>query len=292
MQNISRKVLSPRIGVLLQRLMVMQRSNYSAVNDSVSHDDGFHKIPMGQSDLGEQTRLSFQSKDMKESGKTGVASVSADGFRLLDGSFMFGPIAVFPKTVLSWRVFSPDEITERSLELFFLLQPKLDCLVVGAGDQADVDKVRKNLAGLISKGSLGFEVMDTEHAISTFNFLNAEGRYVAAALFPPTHLSISEAQHGRSMDKVRSSLDVGESYLFDIDVKTDGIAQLCGRVFGKNTKEASEMEKKIRRIQGERAETAESDMILKDEDRLQELEERRSEVNKLKEEFKKKIGDK
>lgn len=67
---------------------------------------------------------------------------------------MFGPIGVFPKTVLSWRVLTPDDITEESLELFFLLQPKLDILIVGAGNKEHVDKVRRNVAGVISRHKL------------------------------------------------------------------------------------------------------------------------------------------
>lgn len=54
-----------------------------------------------------------------------VYSVNEVGFRLVDSSYLFGPIALFPKTALSWRVLSPEEITPESLELFFLLQPKV-----------------------------------------------------------------------------------------------------------------------------------------------------------------------
>jgi len=57
--------------------------------------------------------------------QTSIATVSSVGFRLVDKSFLFGPIAVFPKTTLSWRVLSPSDITPESLELFFMLQPKV-----------------------------------------------------------------------------------------------------------------------------------------------------------------------
>lgn len=74
---------------------------------------------------------------------------------------MFGPIAVFPKTVLSWRVPSVDHITPESLELFFLLQPKLDILIIGVGDQADIDKVRKKLTPVLNKKCIPYELLRT-----------------------------------------------------------------------------------------------------------------------------------
>lgn len=79
---------------------------------------------------------------------------------------MFGPIAVFPKTVLSWRVASVDDITPESLELFFLLQPKLDILVIGVGDQSDIDKVRKKIAPVLHEKRIPYELL------KTVNFFN------------------------------------------------------------------------------------------------------------------------
>ncbi|CAG9577129.1 unnamed protein product [Danaus chrysippus] len=39
---------------------------------------------------------------------------------------------------------------------------------------------------------LNVELQTVEHACSTFNFLNSEGRSVAGALIPPLHLDINE----------------------------------------------------------------------------------------------------
>ena len=74
---------------------------------------------------------------------------------------MFGPIAVFPKTVLSWRVLTPDDITEDSLCLFFLLQPKIDILVVGVGDRKNLDSVRKRVIPAVQKHRIGLELHTT-----------------------------------------------------------------------------------------------------------------------------------
>jgi hypothetical protein len=47
------------------------------------------------------------------------------GFRLNNGMYVLGPMAIFPRTVLSWNVGSVDEINEDSLSLFCLLEPKI-----------------------------------------------------------------------------------------------------------------------------------------------------------------------
>lgn len=40
---------------------------------------------------------------------------------------------------------------------------------------------------LSTKMRTSFEILPTEHACTTFNFLNSEGRNVAAVLIPPKH---------------------------------------------------------------------------------------------------------
>lgn len=41
--------------------------------------------------------------------------------------------------------------------------------------------------------NINVEVLSTEQACATFNFLNAEGRMVAGAILPPIHVSINES---------------------------------------------------------------------------------------------------
>lgn len=41
------------------------------------------------------------------------------------------------------------------------------------------------------KWKISFEILTTEHACTTFNFLNTEGRNVAAALIPPKYFTAS-----------------------------------------------------------------------------------------------------
>ena len=42
---------------------------------------------------------------------------------------------IFPKTIYSWNIEDHKEINENSLSLFKLLDPKIDILIIGTGDQ-------------------------------------------------------------------------------------------------------------------------------------------------------------
>ncbi|XP_063708455.1 NADH dehydrogenase [ubiquinone] 1 alpha subcomplex assembly factor 3 [Culicoides brevitarsis] len=121
-----------------------------------------------------------------------VDSYSQLGFRLNNRVFVLGPMAIFPKTVLSWDVASKDDIDENSLRLIALLEPKIDILILGIGD-AEVDpNFMKKILAFMKKYKINVEVLRTEQACSTFNFLNAESRMVAALLIPPMHMRVNE----------------------------------------------------------------------------------------------------
>lgn len=194
----------------------------------------FHDIPLSDDQMSFRSRLTRLSNEMLESKKVGIRCISRFGFRLIDGTFVFGPVAVFPMTVLSWRVPTPAHITEESVEFFTLLEPKIDVLIIGAGGRMNVDSVRKRISRFLIKSKIGFEVMDTEEAVSTFNFLNGEHRCVAGALFPPPDLVVGSLEHGRAMELLKSydELDIHpllgglESTL---SIKKDIIKKLWGQ---------------------------------------------------------------
>lgn len=164
--NFSRRTLSQVKG---QRPKEVNRADTGVLGE-------YHHTPLGKSDLPQKTRVSYLSAQMLEAKQIGVRGLSCYGFRMIDGSFLYGPVALFPKVALSWRVLTPDDITPESLSLFVNLEPKIDVLVVGAGDKKNIDKVRHRIASFLREHKVGLEIMDTEDAISTFNFLNAEGR--------------------------------------------------------------------------------------------------------------------
>lgn len=93
---------------------------------------------------------------------------------------------------MSWNVANFDEINEESLSLFCMLEPKVDVLVIGIGDQSVTPAFSRKIMKFMQKFAINVEVLNTEQACATFNFLNAEGRMVAAAMIPPNHIKINE----------------------------------------------------------------------------------------------------
>lgn len=121
-----------------------------------------------------------------------INGYSVMGFRLNNGIFVVGPIALFPQSILGWNIEGDHDINEKSLSLFLNLHPKLDVFIIGVSDATDnkliADTRMKVLNIIRSKGypKLNLEVMPTEKAVTTFNFLTCEQRFVGAALIPPT----------------------------------------------------------------------------------------------------------
>lgn len=123
-----------------------------------------------------------------------IDSYSTDGFRLNSGVFVCGPAAFFPRTLLSWDVEGPWDVTIDSLSLFWLMEPKPDILVLGVGDSGNTiaDEVRI----FLNQKKINLMLLDTAQACGIFNFMNADHRNVAAALIPcQTMRLVTDAQH-------------------------------------------------------------------------------------------------
>lgn len=116
-----------------------------------------------------------------------VDAFSQIGFRLNNGLSVMGPVALFPKTVLSWKINSAADINEDALSLFYLLEPKIDLLILGIGDKGS--KIDTSIIQFMKQKGINLEILPTESACTTFNFLNEERRYVAAGLIPPYSLT-------------------------------------------------------------------------------------------------------
>uniref|UniRef100_A0A1A9UDK1 NADH dehydrogenase [ubiquinone] 1 alpha subcomplex assembly factor 3 n=1 Tax=Glossina austeni TaxID=7395 RepID=A0A1A9UDK1_GLOAU len=121
-----------------------------------------------------------------------ITGYSQYGFRLNNDIVVIGPIAVFPKSVLSWNVDNLNDINEESLSLFTTLEPKIDVLILGVGDQTPTSSFSKKILYFMKTHKINVEVLRTEQACATFNFLNAENRMVASALIPPVHITYNE----------------------------------------------------------------------------------------------------
>lgn len=94
-------------------------------------------------------------------------------------------MAIFPRTVMSWNVDCLQSIDENSLRLFLLLEPKIDVLVIGTGDEEVTKEFRNRMGEIGRKYKINIELLKTESAVTTFNFLNAESRMVAGGFLPP-----------------------------------------------------------------------------------------------------------
>lgn len=95
------------------------------------------------------------------------------------------------RSVLSWNVGDAGDINESTLSLFTVLEPKIDVLVIGLGD-AVAPEVAHRIMAFSRKHKVNVEILTTESACATFNFLNAEQRMVAGAFIPPTQLRLNE----------------------------------------------------------------------------------------------------
>ncbi|EFO22171.2 hypothetical protein LOAG_06313 [Loa loa] len=204
----------------------MFSSNYS--NREVLTD--YHYTPFDDNDQGPRTSLSRLNDQMLECQQIGIGSISKYGFRLYDGQFLYGPIAIFPKAVLSWRVLTPDDITPESVHFFAMLEPKLDVLVVGPGDRQHVDPVRRRIAPFLSEHKIGLEIMHSEEAAMLFNMLNIEYRCVAAALYPPDDLLVTTNDQVRLMNMYGKPLAERMDMGSDIDDKLRLAKKRCANI--------------------------------------------------------------
>ena len=85
------------------------------------------------------------------------------GFRLNNKLSVLGPMAIFPRTVFSWNINTVQDINEESLSLFFALEPKLDLLVLGIGDEYLTPTDTTRLLRLVRKHKINCEILPTEH---------------------------------------------------------------------------------------------------------------------------------
>lgn len=162
-----------------------------------------------------------------------IEAYSPLGFRLSNNIRIFGPCAIFPRSILHWNVTSVEDINEDSLSLFGLLEPKLDLLILGLG--SSTANINMSVIQYLRSRKIGVEILPTEHACSTFNFLNAEHRCVAAALIPPEYASIQGSRGATRTDGIVTK-DMMEFQLgiFDVEKDTEEEKRLTEKLYGEN----------------------------------------------------------
>lgn len=139
-----------------------------------------HRLGPSDDEMYQRTTVSVMQKE-PDSGVM-INSYSSRGFNI-DGNKVFGPCAVLPPAILQWNVGSYKDITEESVSLFHMLEPRIEILVLGTG--ARLERINPSVLALLKKKGIAVEVQDTPNACATFNFLTSERRIAAAGLIPP-----------------------------------------------------------------------------------------------------------
>ncbi|XP_064160372.1 NADH dehydrogenase [ubiquinone] 1 alpha subcomplex assembly factor 3 [Anguilla rostrata] len=139
-----------------------------------------HRLGPSDDELYQRTTVSVMQRE--ESGGVLIYGYSPRGFNI-DGNSVIGPCALLPPTILQWNVGNYKDITVESLALFYMLEPRIEVLVLGTGGR--VERIDPNVLKFMNRKGIAVEVQDTPNACATFNFLSSERRIVAAGLIPP-----------------------------------------------------------------------------------------------------------
>ncbi|XP_023582537.1 NADH dehydrogenase [ubiquinone] 1 alpha subcomplex assembly factor 3 isoform X1 [Trichechus manatus latirostris] len=177
-----------------------------------------YRLTPADDELYQRTRISLLQRESPHA--MYIDSYNSCGFTV-NGDRVFGPCALLPHSVVQWNVGSHRDITEESLSLFWMLEPRIEIVVVGTGDR--MERLQPEVLRAMRQRGIAVEVQDTvrsrtwescqeprprqsqadtclllqPNACATFNFLCHEGRVTGAALIPPpgeTALTPSLAQ--------------------------------------------------------------------------------------------------
>ncbi|XP_029457122.1 NADH dehydrogenase [ubiquinone] 1 alpha subcomplex assembly factor 3 [Rhinatrema bivittatum] len=151
-----------------------------AMKDQNWQQQRSHRLSPSDDELYQKTTVSLLEKD--SSNLIFIDGYTTHGFTI-NGNRIIGPCAVIPRTILQWNVGSYKDISRESLALFYMLEPKIEILVLGTGGR--VERLDSDLLKFMRQKGIAVEVQDTPNACATFNFLSSEHRITAAGLIPP-----------------------------------------------------------------------------------------------------------
>lgn len=154
-----------------------------------------HRLTPADDELYQRTRISLLQHESSHA--MYIDSYSSRGF-VVNGNRVHGPCALLPHSVVQWNVGSHQDITEESFSLFWMLEPRIEIVVVGTGDRTE--RLQSQVLRAMRQRGIAVEVQDTPNACATFNFLCHEGRVTGAALIPPpggtVFTSLAQAAEG------------------------------------------------------------------------------------------------
>ncbi|KAK0074775.1 hypothetical protein PV325_001679 [Microctonus aethiopoides] len=115
-----------------------------------------------------------------------IDGISIYGFKLNIGIYVVGPMIIFPKTVLGWNIGSSSDINRDSLSLFKVMVPRPDIIILGLDKSYPRDTpLLTDFKNIMKELNINSEILPVDKACTTFNFLNAEMRFVVGAFLPP-----------------------------------------------------------------------------------------------------------
>nr|XP_031829868.1 NADH dehydrogenase [ubiquinone] 1 alpha subcomplex assembly factor 3 [Nomia melanderi] len=118
-----------------------------------------------------------------------IKEVSQIGFVLNDNSKIIGPLAIFPRSAFCWNIPSGEHINEKTLSLFFTIEPKLDLLILGLERKYEHKEIME-LKKMLAREGMNTEICSVEQACGLYNLICDEGRFVAAGLIPPVDVKL------------------------------------------------------------------------------------------------------
>lgn len=93
-------------------------------------------------------------------------------------------IIVFPDEVLNWGVTDIETLSLKDFQPLIDRLEKIEVILLGCGERGIF--IPPDLRAQLKEKGLTIDAMDTGAACRTYNVLMAEGRLIAAALFPVT----------------------------------------------------------------------------------------------------------
>ena len=100
---------------------------------------------------------------------------------LVNNIIMHGSVLLLPTFMTLWKPKIMDDINEDSLELLTIMDPSIDLLVLGTGNETH--QCPKHIETYLEKHNIFVHVSNSKDAAATFHYLNNnEHRAIAAAI--------------------------------------------------------------------------------------------------------------
>lgn len=84
---------------------------------------------------------------------------------------IIGPMVIFPRTVLQWNINSIEDIHVDSLSLLLAVEPKLEIVIIGVGDDDIPPELNNRIHAIFKNSGIAVEVLQTKH-VSVFSVLH------------------------------------------------------------------------------------------------------------------------